>query len=146
MPACALIEPNYFQGPLANGTLHKVCIFMGLLMSLHGMNPACLVKALLFACLCPLLAQASVTEQTHSSVAKLLARHDGSLFSVLALESSQQDPTQKCLPWKMPGSQRCRYVRENDVLCGDDKGTIHYLYLHYCYLGNWCAQLRSSVG
>lgn len=105
------------------------------------MNPTCLVAVVVLAyAQCPLLAQASATEQTHKSFAKLLARHDGSLFSVLALESSQQDPTQTCAPWKIATPRgRCRYVKENHALCGDGKGTIRYLYLHYCYLGHWCA-------
>lgn len=61
------------------------------------------------------------------------------------LESASSDPSVKCLPWAVPQEHRCRYVKEHHQICGDDKGIVDYLLIHYCYLGRWCVDIPSPV-
>lgn len=68
----------------------------------------------------------------------------GGVISRVLFEDARQDPETTCAPWAVPAERQCQYVREHRTVCGDDKGIIDYLWLHYCWLQGWCA-LRGSA-
>jgi hypothetical protein len=61
------------------------------------------------------------------------------LVSTIVFESRSGNASAKCMPWSVPEAQRCRYVKDHRILCGDSNGIIGYLHNHYCYFGRWYA-------
>jgi hypothetical protein len=88
----------------------------------------------------PLLATFQfVVEAAEASQVPLKLSNSGlDLISTIFFENRSGDADKKCMPWSVPISHRCQYVKDHRALCGDNNGIVAYLQNHYCYFTRWC--------
>lgn len=78
----------------------------------------------------------NVQAEDYSRISENL-EDDKSSWASLFFADATADTHNTCMPWAVPAGDRCAYVMNHTKICGEGKGIVPYLRIHYCMLANW---------